>query len=78
MPPRLTSENVITAENVRIYCPLDGCELEVETLADVSRMHDLSVTMGSEGTGEGKIADVCFPEEHLNKCECGRRLESRS
>lgn len=69
---------MITAENVRIYCPPDGCELKVETLADVSRMHDLSVTMESEGTGEGKIADVCFPEERLNKCECGRRLESRS
>lgn len=67
---------MITAENVRIYCPPGGCELEVETLVDVSQMHDLSVTMESEGISEGKIADMCFPEQHLNKCEGGRRLES--
>lgn len=74
-PPRLTSENVTTAENVRRYRPpATGYELEGGTPADVSPTRDLSI----HGDQRGQIADVSFSEEHRDECVHGRSLGSIS
>lgn len=77
--PFAPSANIWECDNCRecenIYFLPDGWDLKGETLSDVLQMHDLFVTMKSEGMGKGKDSWRVFLKNTWTS-ECGWRLHS--